>query len=50
MYIILLYSFQQTLSSGSAGYPEGYVRFALTLPVEKITEAVQAVKNSGLIE
>ena len=28
---------------------EGYVRFALTLPVEKITEAVQAVKNSGLI-
>ena len=34
-------------SFGPSG--EGYVRFALTLPVEKITEAVQAVKNSGLI-
>ena len=34
-------------SFGPSG--EGYVRFALTLPVKKITEAVQAVKNSGLI-
>jgi LL-diaminopimelate aminotransferase len=34
-------------SFGPSG--EGYVRFALTLPVEKITEAVQAVKNSGLV-
>ena len=28
---------------------EGYVRFALTMPVEKIGEAVQAIKNSGIL-
>ena len=34
-------------SFGPSG--EGYVRFALTLPVEKIVEAVEAVRNSGMI-
>ncbi|MEE0799661.1 MAG: aminotransferase class I/II-fold pyridoxal phosphate-dependent enzyme [Gemmiger sp.] len=34
-------------SFGPSG--EGYVRFALTLPVEKIREAVAAVQASGLI-
>lgn len=29
---------------------EGYVRFALVLPPEKIKEAVQAVKDSGILE
>ena len=33
-------------SFGPSG--EGYVRFALTMPVEKIGEAVQAIKNSGI--
>ena len=28
---------------------EGYVRFALTLPVERIAQAVQAIADSGLI-
>ncbi len=32
-------------------WPErrGYVRFALTMPVEKIGKAVQAIKNSGIL-
>ena len=34
-------------SFGPSG--EGYVRFALTLPVEKITEAVDAIAASGMI-
>ena len=34
-------------SFGPSG--EGYVRFALTMPVEKIGEAVQAIKNSGIL-
>ena len=34
-------------SFGTLG--KGHVRFALTLPVEKIQEAVQAVKESGMI-
>lgn len=28
---------------------KGHVRFALTLPVETITEAVEAVKESGIL-
>lgn len=28
---------------------EGYVRFALTLPVEKINEAIEIIKTSGII-
>ena len=35
-------------SFGPSG--EGYVRFALTLPAEKISEAVQAIARSGLIQ
>ena len=34
-------------SFGPSG--EGYVRFALTLPVERIAQAVQAIADSGLI-
>ena len=34
-------------SFGPSG--EGYVRFALTLPVERIAQAVQAIAGSGLI-
>ena len=34
-------------SVGPSG--EGYVRFALTLPVERIAQAVQAIADSGLI-
>lgn len=34
-------------SFGTLG--KGHVRFALTLPVEKIEEAVQAVKDSGML-
>ena len=34
-------------SFGPSG--EGYVRFALTMPVEKIGEAVQAIKNSDIL-
>jgi len=34
-------------SFGPSG--EGYVRFALTMPVEKIGEAVQAIKSSGIL-
>lgn len=34
-------------SFGSLG--KGYVRFALTMPVERIKEAVQSIKNSGII-
>ena len=34
-------------SFGPSG--EGYVRFALTLPVEKIEQAVAAVAASGMI-
>lgn len=29
---------------------EGYVRFALTLPVEKIAEAVKAIADSGILQ
>ena len=35
------------VSFGPSG--EGYVRFALTLPVERIAQAVQAIADSGLI-
>ena len=35
-------------SFGSLG--KGHVRFALTMPVEQIKEAVEAVKNSGMIQ
>ena len=28
---------------------EGYVRFALTLPPERIAEAVQSIKASGIL-
>ena len=35
-------------SFGSLG--KGHVRFALTLPAEKIREAVEAVRKSGMIE
>ncbi len=35
-------------SFGSLG--KGHVRFALTMPVEQIKEAVEAVKNSGMIK
>ena len=35
-------------SFGSLG--RGHVRFALTLPVEKITEAVQAVADCGILQ
>ena len=35
-------------SFGPSG--EGYVRFALTLPAEKISEAVQAIARSGLVQ
>lgn len=35
-------------SFGSSG--EGYVRFALTMPVEKIAEAVEAVRKSGMVK
>lgn len=34
-------------SFGPSG--EGYVRFALTMPVEKIGEAVNAIKESGIL-
>ena len=34
-------------SFGPAG--EGYVRFALTLPAEKISEAVKAIEKSGIL-
>ncbi len=34
-------------SFGTLG--KGHVRFALTLPVEVIEEAVEAVKNAGVI-
>lgn len=29
---------------------EGYVRFALTIPPERITEAVQAIKDGGILD
>jgi len=29
---------------------EGYVRFALVLPPEKLREAVEAVRASGILE
>lgn len=35
-------------SFGPSG--EGYVRFALTMPVEKIAEAVEAVRQSGMVK
>lgn len=35
-------------SFGSLG--KGYVRFALTMPVEQMKEAVEAVKRSGILE
>ena len=35
-------------SFGSLG--KGHVRFALTMPVEQIQEAVEAVKNSGMLK
>ena len=28
---------------------EGYIRFALTLPVDKINEAIEVIKTSGII-
>ena len=34
-------------SFGTLG--KGHVRFALTLPVEVIEEAVEAVKNAGVV-
>ena len=34
-------------SFGPAG--EGYVRFALTMPAERIAQAVQAIANSGIL-
>ena len=35
------------ISFGPLG--EGYVRFALVLPPEKIAEAIEAVRTSGLV-
>ena len=29
---------------------EGYVRFALTLPPEKIREAIASIQDSGILE
>ena len=37
---------REAASVASAG---GHVRFALTMPVEKIREAVSAVERSGMI-
>ena len=34
-------------SFGPAG--EGYVRFALTMPAERIAQAVQAIADSGIL-
>ena len=38
-----------TPGSSFGPHGEGYVRFALVLPPEKIAEALQSIKNSGLL-